>query len=295
MTRDLIEQIELHASGMTFHALAAGPSDGEPVLLLHGIPETSAMWADIMVQLADAGYRCVAPDQRGYSPGARPTDVADYAREHLTADVLNIATAAGFEQFHLVAHDWGAAIGWSTVDADKGQRIASYTSLSIPHYRAFAEATWTDPAASTYREQLGMLTSADDTFVKLLLADDAAGLRLHLNAHSPALIDEYLSVLGAPGAFDAAVNWYRASRGHALVLDEPNALHADIAVPTMLIWGRRDVAVTRMGIEWGRDYLSGPHEFIELDAGHWLAQEEPGLVLTLIRRQIARFAISVHP
>ncbi|WP_160150896.1 alpha/beta fold hydrolase [Microbacterium timonense] len=291
MTIGVIERIELEASCMIFDALAAGPSDGEPVLLLHGIPETSAMWTEIMTALATAGYRCVAPDQRGYSPRARPEDVGDYAREHLTADVFGIATAAGFERFHLVAHDWGAAIGWSAVDADKGERIASYTALSIPHYRAFAQATRDDPAAATYREQLAMLSAVDSAFAEFLLADDAAGLRVHLDAHSEALIAEYLSVLGVPGAFDAALNWYRASRGHMSVLDEPDTVLGEVSIPTMLIWGGRDVAVTRMGIEQGRKYLTGPHEFVELDAGHWLAQEEPEIVLALIRRQLGRFPV----
>jgi pimeloyl-ACP methyl ester carboxylesterase len=294
MTSNVIERIRLQASGMTFDALAAGPRDGEPVLLLHGIPETSAMWAEIMVELATAGYRCIAPNQRGYSPGARPEHVSSYTREHLTADVLSLATAAGFERFHLIAHDWGAAIGWSAVDADKGERIASYTALSIPHYRAFAEATRDDPAAATYREQLAMLSSADSAFAKFLLADNAAGLRAHLNAHSDALIDEYLSVLGTPGAFNAALNWYRASRGHMSVLDEPKSVLGEVSIPSMLIWGGQDVAVTRMGIMLGRTYLTGPHEFVELDAGHWLAQEEPEIVLALIRRQLGRFPVLAH-
>lgn len=291
MTSNAIERIELQASGMTFRALAAGPENGEPVLLLHGIPETSAMWADIMVELAAAGYRCVAPDQRGYSPEARPDEISAYAREHLTADVLNLATAAGFERFHLVAHDWGAAIGWSAVDADKDARIVTYTALSIPHYRAFAEATRDDPAAAAYREQLAMLSSTESAFAAFLLADDAAGLRSHLNAHSEDLIREYLSVLAEPGAFNAALNWYRASRGHMAVLDEPAEILGEVALPTMLIWGNADVAVTRMGINLGRAYLTGPHEFIELDAGHWLAQEEPQIVSALTLRQLQRHPI----
>jgi pimeloyl-ACP methyl ester carboxylesterase len=292
MSVDTIERIELSASGMTFRALSAGPSSGEPVMLLHGIPETSAMWRDVMASLAADGYRCLAPDQRGYSPGARPDEVGAYSHRHLVDDVLGLAAAAGFARFHLVAHDWGAAIGWAVVDVDKGERVGSYTALSIPHYRAFAEATRDDPAAAVYREQLAMLTSPDDGFVRLLLDNGAAGLRAHLDAHSDALIDEYLSVLGEPGAFEAAVNWYRASNGHMSVLDGTSFEFGPVSLPTMVIWGNRDPAVTRMAVERGRDYVTGAHEFIELDAGHWLAQEEPEIVTALIRRQLRRHTLS---
>ena len=109
-----IETGEVRANGMVFTCRRAGPATGEPVILLHGFPETSHMWSGLLPALAAAGYRCIAPDQRGYSEGARPEGVEHYATTALVADVLAIADAEGFDRFHLIGHDWGAVVGWRT-------------------------------------------------------------------------------------------------------------------------------------------------------------------------------------
>jgi pimeloyl-ACP methyl ester carboxylesterase len=117
---------------------------GEPVVLLHGFPETARMWTTLMERLADEGYHCLAPDQRGYSPGTRPGDVDRYNYEDLATDVQGLAAAARFERFHLVGHDRGAIVGWAQLAIDD-KRIRSWTSLSIPHYRAWAQALLDNP------------------------------------------------------------------------------------------------------------------------------------------------------
>lgn len=286
-----IEQITLSASGYTFDALAAGPPDGEPVLLLHGMPETNAMWIGVIEHLTALGYRCVAPNQRGYSEGARPKDVAQYSHAHLADDVLQLATAAGFARFNLVAHDWGAAIGWCAVDVDGGRRINSYTALSIPHYRGFAEATRDDPAAQFYRDLLEQMKAPGHNLVDAWLADEGAGLRASWYAHDEDLTAEYWRVLGAPGALDAVLNWYRASDGHMNVLEGTTLSLGDVSIPTMLIYGNQDIATTRWAVDAGRRYIKGPHEVFELEAGHWLTQEEPEIIPTLIARQLSRFPV----
>jgi pimeloyl-ACP methyl ester carboxylesterase len=102
----MIETRTVEANGLRFRCQLAGER-GEPVMLLHGFPETAAMWRELMPVLAQAGYRCIAPDQRGYSPGARPVAVDAYDIACLTRDVAEIAKAVGFERFHLIGHDWG--------------------------------------------------------------------------------------------------------------------------------------------------------------------------------------------
>jgi pimeloyl-ACP methyl ester carboxylesterase len=111
----LIATREITANGLTFTCREAGTS-GEPVILLHGFPETSHMWAKLMPPLVEAGYRCLAPDQRGYSPGARPGSVDQYRYEDISDDVIAAADAWGAERFHLVGHNWArcAAGPWST-------------------------------------------------------------------------------------------------------------------------------------------------------------------------------------
>ena len=130
-------------SGLTFTADVAGPADGPLVLLLHGFPESRHSWRAALPALAAAGYRAVAPDQRGYSPGARPdpADLSNYAFDKLVDDALEIAAAAGYEgkRFHLVGHDWGGQVSWGVADAHP-ERLASLTVLSRPHPLSFRRA-----------------------------------------------------------------------------------------------------------------------------------------------------------
>ncbi len=105
-----IERLEIDANGLTFSARAAGPVGGRPVLLLHGFPETSWSWRGLLGALGSAGYRAVAPDQRGYSAKARPPAVADYAVPHLLADVLALADTMEMATFDLIGHDWGGLL-----------------------------------------------------------------------------------------------------------------------------------------------------------------------------------------
>src|SRR5207302_917343 len=114
-------------------------ADGELVLLLHGFPQSSWEWRSQLKALGDAGYRAVAPDQRGYSRRARPPGVEQYRIEHLVADVLAIADWLGGHRFHLVGHDWGAAVAWQ-VAGRHADRLRTLTPVSVPHPAAFSTA-----------------------------------------------------------------------------------------------------------------------------------------------------------
>ena len=284
----MIETTEIAANGMTFRARVAGDT-GEPVLLLHGFPETSHMWLDLMPKLVNAGYRCVAPDQRGYSPGARPADVESYNYGALMSDVFAIADASGFDRFHLVGHDWGALVGWAAVCSAYSDRIASFASLSIPHALAFARATYDDPQGDLYRTILQLLLT-DGGPETAFLANDAAALR-GAYTHSPAeQIDEYVSVLSQPGAMTGAANWYRASRAHKRSQEDGDSTFRDVTTPTLLIWGKNDPYVLRMAVDLGASYMKGEYRLVEADTGHWIAQEAPELV----EREVLRH-LKAHP
>src|SRR5205807_9057314 len=132
-----VEHLEIPVGKFAFDARAAGPADGELVLLLHGFPQSSWEWRSQLSALGDAGYRAVAPDQRGYSPRARPDGVERYEVEHLVADVLAIADWLGGHRFHLVGHDWGAAVAWA-VGGTHPERLHTLSIVSVPHPKAFA-------------------------------------------------------------------------------------------------------------------------------------------------------------
>ena len=141
-------------SGLTFTADVAGPAGGPLVLLLHGFPESRHSWRAALPALAAAGYRAVAPDQRGYSPGARPdpADLANYAFDKLVNDAIEIAAAAGYDgrRFHLVGHDWGGQVSWGVADLHP-ERLASLTILSRPHPKSFRRALLKEDGRSTVR------------------------------------------------------------------------------------------------------------------------------------------------
>ncbi|MBV8394597.1 MAG: alpha/beta fold hydrolase, partial [Alphaproteobacteria bacterium] len=144
-----IETTEIRiAPGLTFTADVAGPAEGALVLLLHGFPESRHSWRAALPALAAAGYRVVAPDQRGYSPGARPdpADLSNYAFDKLVADAIGIADASGAKgkRFHLVGHDWGGQVSWG-VAYKHPERLASLTVLSRPHPLSFRRALQEDP------------------------------------------------------------------------------------------------------------------------------------------------------
>src|SRR4051794_37583618 len=131
------------APGFSFDALTAGEPGAPLVLLLHGFAESMHCWRAQVAALAGAGYRAVAPSQRGYSASARPDaeNSANYHIDRLMEDAMAIAAASGHgeRRFHLVGHDWGASIAWGLADRYP-ERLASLTVLSRPHPNAFNRA-----------------------------------------------------------------------------------------------------------------------------------------------------------
>ncbi len=265
--------VRIASGGMEFRARIAGfrqNPEAPLVLLLHGFPTTSAMYADLIPQLAAAGYRVVAPDQRGYSPGARPDGSAAYRADLLAADMFELATTLGAQRFHLVGHDWGAVIGWQMVLSDPS-RITSWSALSIPHPAAFTEALRNDPEQR--RSSSYFLVFATPWLAESLFAmSDMAALRAMLAPMSESQMAEYLAMLREPGALTAAFNWYRAniSTGSAEA-DTGGA----VTTPTLFVWGGSDPAVARYGVDAQRRFMQGPFEEVEVDAGHWLLREQP--------------------
>jgi pimeloyl-ACP methyl ester carboxylesterase len=257
---------EISANGFTFRCREAGTT-GEPIILLHGFPETSHMWVDLLPKLEAAGYRCLAPDQRGYSPGARPEGVENYGYQAIASDVFALADAWGVDRFHLVGHDWGAGAGWAAVAVDPS-RIVSWSALSVPHVGAFGRAIREDPDQAqrstyiTFFQEPGVAEAA-------LSANDFAGLQNVWSASSAEEKAEYLSVFREPGALTGALNWYRGSSGI-----QPDNLFGDVFTPTLLVWGNKDQAIGRVGVDNARPLMKGPYTFLELDAGHWLIQEK---------------------
>lgn len=260
---------DMSANGLTFHCSEAGQPSGEPVILLHGFPETSHMWLPLLARLDAAGYYALAPDQRGYSPGARPEGIEHYTYANIASDVFALADTMDWQRFHLVGHDWGAGAGWAAVAQDTG-RIASWTALSVPHMAAFGQAIRDDPDQQKRSEYITFF-QAPGVAEAALSADGFARLKAIWSESSEEEKAEYLALFSQPGALTAALNWYRGSRG--IDPNDPGVQFGPVSVPTLFIWGNRDMAIGRKGVEASHALMTGPYRFVELDAGHWLIQE----------------------
>ena len=265
--------VRIRANGMEFRARVAGFSnrEGEGVILLHGFPDTSIMWEPLLDKLAKAGFRVVAFDQRGYSPGARPLKVSSYRSGRLAADVIAVATAVGFDRVHVVGHDFGGAIAWIAADRFP-QEVMSVTSLATPHPQALVEAL-EDPGSQWVQSSYALLYWIPVLPELVLGFNQAAHLhRLKWQFHPPAQIEEYKQVFSEPGALRAALNWYRAFEFRA------NDPLGKITQPTLFIWGHEDGAFGRVAAEKTANYVEGPLRFHRLKAGHLLMLEVPELV-----------------
>jgi pimeloyl-ACP methyl ester carboxylesterase len=280
-----IEIRAVTAGSFEFRCRVAGTA-GEPVILLHGFPETSDQWSELMLELLGAGYRCLAPDQRGYSLGARPADVDGYSLDKLASDVVALADALGFDRFHLVGHDWGAAVGWVVV-RDHAERVLSWAALSVPHLASYGAAF----ELPEHREKVAYI---DDMLVpgKVEQGLSRNGFaQLHevwANLGQHKVLD-YESVLTQPGALTAALNWYRANFAAGARRDKAFAPF-DVLTPTLTLWGNRDHAIGRPATVREQDFMRGPYRFVELNAGHWMMHEAGD---TCIREIVAH--IRSHP
>ncbi|MCP5055467.1 MAG: alpha/beta hydrolase [bacterium] len=270
--------VRVRAGEFEFRARVAGLSNtGPPLILLHGFPETSAMWKSLLQEAASLGYRVVAFDQRGYSPGARPQNVEDYLIPKLVRDVIDVADAFGFERFHLVGHDWGAVVGWSTV-GQHPDRIRSWTALSIPHSGVFVKAMERDLPAYIDVFNLRFLADAVFTFNGLALLDRTVFSALPEG-------DEYLAVLSEPGALSAAIHWYRALRPSIPAAAD---IPLEIDLPVLFIGGDQDYWPNRPERAQQAAFMKGPFTELDLDAGHYLMAEQPDVVIEAVIAHLGR-------
>jgi pimeloyl-ACP methyl ester carboxylesterase len=279
-----VDTIEIPVGPLTFDGLATGPDGGDPVLLLHGFPQTSRAWESQLAALGDAGYRAVAFDQRGYSPRARPAEVEAYRSSELTADVIAVAGALGFDRFHLIGHDWGGAVAWQ-VGGRHGDRLRTLTVVSTPHPAAMGLALdgqiGGDQAQRSGYMEIFRAPDSQDQF----LANEALGLKnLYMISGMPeGKADPYLEALGTPEALGAALNWYRAAD---LTLTEGLG---PITVPTMYVWSTADPALGREAAEATGRFVAGPYRFEVLEGvGHWVSEQVPERLNALLLDHIGR-------
>ncbi len=257
--------MRLPVGDLVFDAVDVGPADGRLVLLLHGFPQTSWSWRAVWPQLVDAGYRVVAPDQRGYSPGARPEGVDAYRMPALVGDVLGMLDHLDAERADVVGHDWGAAVGWQLASRHP-DRVRTLTAVSVPHPLAFLQALRTDPDQRTRSQYMKDWQEVGSTEQAML----DGGLEQVLGGIPAVAVERYLAKLREPGALTAALSWYRAQSRADLDGLTP------VTVPTLHVWSDGDWALGEVATRATAAHVAGPYR-LEVLAGvsHWIPEQAP--------------------
>lgn len=251
---------------LRFDVRDEGPLDGDPVLLLHGFPQRASSWDAVAPLLHAAGLRTLAPDQRGYSPGARPGRRRDYTLDRLVGDVAALAEAVG-RPVYLVGHDWGAAVAW-LVAARRPELVRSLVALSVPHPGAMVAAGREQWRLSWY---MGLFLLPGVAERQLPSPRGLGALRA--GGMTDAMLRTFRTEVVADGALPGALAWYRA-----IPLASPGLRHERLSVPTTMVWSDGDVAIARATAELAQRWVvDAPYELVVLaGVSHWIPDEAPG-------------------
>lgn len=284
---------------------------GPAVVLLHGFPELAFSWRHQLPALADAGFRAIAPDQRGYGRTTAPPAVADYRIEELIADTLGLLDALELDSAVFVGHDWGAMLLWNMAMLAP-QRIDRLVILNIPHVpRPPADpiAIWrqrygdefyivdfqdSDEADRTFAEDTahffdvvmrrdGVPRAVFDTLpAERKVVSLLRSLSLEAPAGVPLLTaeerDYYASAFDSSG-FTGAINWYRNMTCNWATLD---GVDHTIDIPTLFIGAVDDVIISPQQIEAMKPLVPDLEIHMLESCGHWSQQERPGAVNRLM-------------
>jgi pimeloyl-ACP methyl ester carboxylesterase len=261
---------------LTFDVIDSGPMDGIPVVLLHGFPQRANAWNDVAARLNDAGMRTFAPDQRGYSPGARPRSRFAYRFKSLVDDVVALIDQIG-GPVHLVGHDLGAVVGWALA-ARHPEKILSLTAVSVGHPLAFLRAVLTSEQArrSYYIAVFQIPLLPERTRSRSSFAER----NLKRIGMPDKDIEKFKRDMVGDGALRGGINWYRS-----MPLITPKDL-GRASVPTTLVWSDDDAALGRKMAELTAKYVTGPYELVELAGSHWLLEEQPGPLADAIIKRV---------
>lgn len=273
-------QKKYNVNGLTLQVTEAGET-GQPVILfLHGFPEMGAAWQRQLRFFGQAGFYALAPDQRGYNISSKPAGVKAYTLSYLTADIAALIRQVTTGKVYLVGHDWGGAVAWAMAQ-HYPDIIGKLIILNMPHPTVMHQHLKRNPAQQLKSWYTGFFQIP--TLPELLCrAFHFKWLRNSLirtalpDTLTADLLKTYQQAWQQPGALTAMINWYRAHKYNSL----PTA--GQIKVPTLLIWGKKDVF---LGAELAEPSIqkcaNGQLHFIP-DATHWLHHEKPEQVNKLI-------------
>ncbi len=281
------------ATGVTLKVAQGGPHEAEPIILLHGFPESHRTWRSVAPAFAE-DYRVIAPDQRGFGGSDKPVGVDHYRVEETVADIFALADAYRIDRFTLVGHDWGGAIAWAAALA-RPDRLSRLVIVNAPHPHIFQRTVIEDAnqrSASQYIRlfRSEMMEKTIDAMGLEAFFDKSFGAHVDLAAISAAERQAYLDEWRQEGALTAMLNWYRASKLVVPATDEPEPKPGwlrdpfpTVTMPTLVVWGMRDAALLPVQLE-GMEVMVEDLTVVRVpDAGHFIPWERPGPVIDAIR------------
>ena len=241
------ETTYIETNGIRLHLVMAGPKDAQPVLLLHGFPEFWYGWRKQIPALAEAGYRVIIPDQRGYNLSDKPRGAAAYDVDVLARDVIGLFDHFGIQKARLVGHDWGAVVAW-TMALQHPDRLEKLAILNVPHPDVMTRFVLGNPAQ---RKKSWYMFFFQLPFAEWILSRNnfhnlARVLMGRKGSFTPEDILEYKKAWSQPHALTGMLNWYRAIVRRSLRGSwNPNKVTLRrVHVPTLMLWGKRDVALS---------------------------------------------------
>ncbi len=267
---------EVTANGLRFAVRDEGT--GPAVLLLHGFPDSAALWRHQVDPLVGAGFRVIAPDLRGFGASDKPTELAAYRFPTLAEDVVGILDALDVPEAQVVGHDFGAALGW-LLAMTQPRRVARLAALSVGHPGAFAKVDLEQFQLSWYMFLIQQ-PDAEDWFRR----DDWLRFRTWF-AGAPDL-DRYLAELSEPGRLTAGLAWYRANK---VTPGRGPLEYGPIRQPVLGIWGARDHTLGEPQLTGSAEFVDGPWQYERIaDAGHWLPLDQPDTITRLLLEFLVR-------
>jgi pimeloyl-ACP methyl ester carboxylesterase len=293
-----MEHQYIRTNGITLHVVVAGDPNGEPILLLHGFPEFWGGWKKQIPYLVEKGYRVIVPDQRGYNLSDKPNRVEDYLIDVLAADAVGLMEALGYDRFHLVGHDWGAAVAWWTARTYY-DRLKSLTILNVPYptvmLKEMRKGNWQQLMKSWYIGffQIPFLPEV------ALGAFNAQGLANAMKASSnPTTFSDddlasYREAWLKPDAIRGMLSWYRAlirtdaKAAEARVRRDDLPKGKYISTPTQILWGEKDIALSKTTVPPSADICTDVRVEYFPNATHWLQHDEPDAVNERIHQHVS--------
>lgn len=262
--------------GVGLEVWVDGPEDGQPVLLLHGWPDSHELWRHQVQALTAAGHRTIAPDLRGFGASDKPTDVEAYGLAHTVGDLVAVLDAVGVDAADVVGHDWGAAAAWGFA-AFLPDRVRKLAVLSVGHPNSFRDAGFEQRMRSWY-----MLLFQFEGIAEQWLTEQGDAM---LGTHPDP--DAVRRAWAQPGAMTAGLGWYRANAHPRTLVGERPAIPS-VRGPVLGVWSSDDIALTERQMTESKAYVDGDWRYERIDGvGHWMQLEAPERVNELLLEFLA--------